>query len=78
VNVVIERSAIDDRFALSASTPQLRRDIVEANLEPIATIVSERHRRRMWTEGQSNWGGRYRQIVLRLSDLTEAPLQASV
>ncbi len=78
VNVVIERSAIDDRFALSTSTPQLRRDIVEANLEPIATIVSERHRRRMWTEGQSNWGGRYRQIVLRLSDLTEAPLQASV
>ena len=69
VNVVVERSAIDDRFGLSASTKQLRRDIVAANLETIAKIAAERHRRRMWSEGQSNWGGRYRQIVLRLNDL---------
>src|SRR5271165_639838 len=32
VNVVVERSAIDDRFGLSSSSKQLRRDIVEANL----------------------------------------------
>jgi hypothetical protein len=74
VQVVVERSAIDDYFGLSGSTNEFRRKIVEANLEQIMAIAAERHRRRMWTEGQSNIGGRYRRIVLRQQDLRNAEL----
>jgi hypothetical protein len=36
--------------------------------------IGKRHRRRMWNEGQSNWGGRKRRIVLSLEDLGRTQL----
>lgn len=74
VVIVVERSSIDDYFRLTSSTDQQRLGIVNANLDAIAAIAEDRHRRRMWSEGQSNWAGRKRQIVLRLEDLSRTQL----
>jgi DNA-binding XRE family transcriptional regulator len=78
VTIVIEREAINDHFGLSATTDQQRWEIVEANLGTITAIAVDRHQRRIWTEGASNWGGKYRQIVLREEDLKRAELHLPV
>jgi transcriptional regulator with XRE-family HTH domain len=75
INVVVERSAIEDHLQLSGSTAEVRRQIIEANLAVVTAIATDRHRRRMWSEGQSNHGGRYRQIVIREQDLRGAVLR---
>ncbi len=74
VVIAIERSAIDDYFHLTSSTKEFRRSIVTLNFEAIISIAADRHRRRMWTEGQSA-GSRFRQIVLREADLQGSKLQ---
>ena len=73
VNVVVERSAIDDYFRLSASTKHLRRDIIEFNLGAIEGLAIERYRRREYTTGQLS-GTRYLQILLALADLQKTDL----
>jgi transcriptional regulator with XRE-family HTH domain len=78
VNVVINREAINDYFGLAATTDQQRWEIVEANLGTITALAVDRHRRRIWTEGSSNWGGKYRQIILREEDLKKAELHLPI
>lgn len=64
INVVVERSAIDDYFRLSASTDQQRWDIIQANLPAISKIANERYRQKTYTMGQSV-GSKFLQIVIR-------------
>jgi hypothetical protein len=70
--VAVRRAAIEDRFNLSSSTEKLRIEVVMANLSAIADLVRARIARRQWTQGV---GASPRQIVIRLKELNNVPLQ---
>lgn len=73
--VSLERAAIDDCFALTASTDSLRRRIADANLDALTDVVATRVARGKWTL-RANSGDR--QIVLRIEDLRDVDLQNPV